>query len=103
MQTNSIGFPTASGLASYPAPLSTTYLPNTPLSTGANVDVLRRGSLAATIENCRAILAYSAMENITMLSLMATRCYQVSPFSEDYCSNVLAAYTAGAVQCIRNF
>jgi hypothetical protein len=103
MKTNSIVPYTGNNRATPFNPLSLTDPAGMQLATQANVDIFRRGSLAATREQCRAIVAYTAMESVMMLSVMEAQCYRAAPFGEERYKQIVDAYTAGAVAVIRNF
>ena len=60
----------------------------------------RRANQEVAHEQCRAMLAYTAMENTTMLSAMEAFCYRTAPFGEDRYRRIVDAYAAGAVNRI---
>ena len=64
------------------------------------ISTYRRANQEIAHEQCRAMLAYTAMENAAILSAMEAACYRISPFGEDMYGRILAAYTAGAVNRI---
>ena len=57
----------------------------------------RRADQEAAHEQCRAVLAYTAMENAAMLSAMEAFCYRTAPFGEERYKRIADAYTTGAV------
>lgn len=55
---------------------------------------------AAISDQCRALLACSAMENVLMLSVMEAHCCQTAPSGEQRYKAIVDAYTIGAVNAI---
>lgn len=54
----------------------------------------------ALSDQCRALLAYTAMENTLMLSALEMQCYLQAPQGEQRYKAIVDAYTAGAVKRI---
>ena len=104
MQTNSLTLPTANSLANPMTHLSFADADGgIQLASQANIDILRHGSLSATREQCRAMLAYTALENVVLLSALEAQCYRTAPFGEERYKKIVDAYTAGAVTHIFKF
>ena len=64
------------------------------------ISIQRRANQEVAHEQCRAMLAYTAMENTTMLSAMEAFCYRTAPFGEDRYRRIVDAYAAGAINRI---
>ncbi len=89
--------------SSYPSPLSLIEATGTQLATKTDMKILRRGSQAATHDLCTAILAYGAMDNTIMLSMLEGRCFELAPWGEERYKAIVNAYVTNAVIQIINF
>ena len=84
------------GLTTFERPSGLATLPNS----FGTIKAFRRAGQEVAHEQCRAMLAYTAMENAAMLSAMEAFCYRTAPFGEVRYKKIADAYAAGAVNRI---
>jgi hypothetical protein len=70
--------------------------PAVPIATSENLGILRSCSQAVTREQCRALLACTALEGAMVLASIQTQCYRIAPWGEESYQQICSAYAASA-------
>ncbi len=69
----------------------------------SNAAIVQRGAQALVREKCRSTLAFAALEDLAVLSAMATQAYRSNPFAEEDYRRIVSSYAAGAAMRIMSF
>lgn len=81
-------------------PLSVTDTLTTRLAGKEDIATLRKASQAVTHEQCRTLLAYTALESAMLLSALQAQAYRMAPFGEERYQWIVDAFATGAANQI---